>query len=233
MGRRGYIMNNSRNNAFCSWSGGKESALSLYRAIRSGFNVTRLVNMATEDGSHSRTHGLNAALLALQARSIGIPLIQRPAAWDTYEREFKNVLHTMPGNGIHHGIFGDIDLEGHRAWVERVCSECSILPSLPLWTENRNDLLSEFIQSGFKACIVAVDKHYLDETWIGREIDNAFIADIGQTTGVDICGEAGEYHTFVYDGPIFSRPIVFEKGPVRSEGDYFFLDILKPSVQGA
>ena len=226
-------MKSSLGNAFCSWSGGKDCALSLHRAIRSGINVTRLVNMVTENGTHSRTHGLSAALLKLQAQAIGIPIVQRPAAWDTYEREFKNLLREMPDEGIHRGIFGDIDMELHRAWVERVCSECSIIPSLPLWGEKRGDLLSELIHAGFKIVIVAVDRHFLDETWVGREIDDAFVRDIQlREADVDICGEAGEYHTFVYDGPIFGRPVVFEKGPVRSEGDHFFLDILDPSIQG-
>ena len=90
----------SGNTAFCSWSGGKDCALSLYRAIRSGAEVARLVNMVTEDASCSRTHGVEAELLVLQARAIGIPLVQRPVSWDTYEREFKTVLHAMAGTGI-------------------------------------------------------------------------------------------------------------------------------------
>ncbi len=224
-------MNSSQNKAFCSWSGGKESVLSLFRAIRSGVNVTRLINMMTEDGEHSRTHGISAGLIQLQARAIGIPLIQRPATWDTYENEFKAILRTMPGEGICHGIFGDIDLEEHRAWVERVSKECSISPSLPLWCEKRDDLLREFIRSGFKAAIVAVDKRYLDESWIGREIDDAFMNDIG-AQGIDICGEAGEYHTFVYDGPVFRNPVVFGRGGARSDGEYFFLNITDPFIQG-
>ncbi len=218
--------------AFCSWSGGKESALALLRAIRSGANVTRLVNMLAEDGAHSRTHGITAELIQFQAEAIGIPLIQRPSSWETYEQEFKAVLRAMPDEGICRGIFGDIDLEGHREWVERVSSECSITPSLPLWREGRDDLLSEFIRSGFKAVIVAVDKRYLDETWIGREIDGAFVNDI-RSQGVDICGEAGEYHTFVYDGPIFKNPVLFRKGAIRSDGDYVLLDIVGPSIKGA
>jgi diphthine-ammonia ligase len=231
MGRKEIIVNTSRNYAFCSWSGGKESVLSLFRAIRSGVNVVRLVNMMTEDGAHSRTHGITAELIQLQAKALGIPLIQRPASWDTYEEEFKTVLRMMTGQGIGCGIFGDIDLEEHRAWVVRVASECSITPSLPLWCEQRDDLLAEFIRSGFKAVMVAVDKRYLDETWIGREIDDAFVGDI-RTQNVDICGEAGEYHTFVYDGPIFKEPVIFGRGGVRSDGDHFFLDIIDPSLKG-
>ncbi len=212
--------------AFCSWSGGKESALALYRARRSGFAVTRLINMVTEDGTHSRTHGLEADLLSLQAEAIGIPLVQRRTTWNGYEEEFKKVLSGFRADGILRGIFGDIDMDEHRAWVERVCSECNLRPSLPLWLEERENLLSEFIDEGFKAVIVAVDRRYLDDTWIGREIDRAFVNDLKALGGdVDLCGERGEYHSFVYDGPIFRRPVPFERGTIRSTEEYFFLDI--------
>ncbi len=226
-----FTVNNSPNKAFCSWSGGKDCALALHKAVESGATIARLVNMITEDKSHSRTHGISAALLTLQAQAIGIPLIQRPATWDTYEREFKNVLLEMPQAGIDHGIFGDIDLEEHRAWVTRVCSECSITASLPLWNWKREDILARFLRSGFKAVIVAVDKRWLDQTWVGREIDETFVNDIRQCPDVDLCGEKGEYHTFVYDGPVFNIPVTFEKGGIRSDGDYFFLDIKNPALK--
>ncbi|MHB8111554.1 MAG: Dph6-related ATP pyrophosphatase, partial [Syntrophorhabdaceae bacterium] len=171
-------MNNDGNDTFCSWSGGKESALSLHRSLRSGACVACLANMVTEDGIYSRTHGITASLLSSQADAIGIPLIQRRASWDTYETEYKTLLCAFHDQGIRRGIFGDIDLEDHRKWVERVSSECGISPFLPLWLEKREDILSEFIDQGFKALIVAVDTHYLDEGWLGREIDRAFMRDI-------------------------------------------------------
>lgn len=227
-------MIDDRKEAFCSWSGGKESALALFRARRSGFTITRLINMITEDGTHSRTHGLEADLLSLQASSIGIPLTQRRTTWNGYEEEFKKVLSLLHAEGTLRGVFGDIDMEEHRAWVERVCSDCDVRPSLPLWLEKREDILSEFINEGFKAVIVAVDRRYLDERWIGREIDRAFVDDIRALGGdVDICGEKGEYHSFVYDGPIFRRPVPFERSGIRSTDEYFFLDIRAlPSKDG-
>jgi len=225
-------MKDDGNHVFCSWSGGKESALALYRAIGSGIAVNRLINMVTEDGSHSRTHGIEAALLSLQARAIGIPLIQRKTTWEGYEEEFKKVLFGLSDEGISRGVFGDIDMEEHRAWVERVCSECGVRPSLPLWLAKRDDLLSEFINSGFKAVIVAVDRNYLDDTWIGREIDGTFVKDLESLgDSVDICGERGEYHSFVYDGPIFHNPVQFEKGGIRSAPGYYFLDIGAYSIR--
>ena len=226
-------MIDDRKNAFCSWSGGKESALALFRARRSGFTITRLINMITEDGTHSRTHGLEADLLSLQASSIGIPLTQRRTTWNGYEEEFKKVLSLLHAEGTLRGVFGDIDMEEHRAWVERVCSECDVSASLPLWLEEREDILSEFVNRGFKAVIVAVDRRCLDDRWIGREIDHAFADDIRALGGdVDICGEKGEYHTFVYDGPIFQRPVPFERGGIRSTDDYFFLDIKALPLKG-
>jgi len=224
-------VNNDIKDAFCCWSGGKESAMALHRTLRSGFRVSRLINMVTEDGTHSRTHGIDASFLSLQAQSVGIPLVQRRTTWSGYEGEFKKVLSEFLGEGTDHGIFGDIDLDDHRAWVERVCRECSVHPSLPLWLEKREELLSEFINEGFRAVIVAVDKRYLDETWVGREIDREFVNDI-KTLGnsVDICGEKGEYHSFVYDGPIFKWPVIFKKKGIRSDEGHFFLDIDDASI---
>jgi len=219
-------MTDDQRNAFCSWSGGKDAALALHRARRSGLAATRLINMVTEDGTHSRTHGIEANLLSLQAQAIGIPLVQRRTTWNGYEAEFKKALSAFRDEGIYRGIFGDIDMEEHRAWVERVCSECNVRPSLPLWLEKRDDLLSEFIDEGFKAVIVTVDRRYLDDTWIGREVDRTFVDDLKALGGdVDLCGEKGEYHSFVYDGPIFQRAVPFKKGNVRSDEEYFFLDI--------
>jgi len=217
-------MNECEKDTFCSWSGGKESALSLYMATQSGSRVACLVNMITEDGVYSRTHGITASLLSEQALALGIPLIQRRATWDTYEAEFKALLGIFHGQGIRRGIFGDIDLDEHRQWVERVSRESGMNAVLPLWLENRNNLLREFIDTGFKAIIVAVDMQHLDDGWLGREINNEFVRDISSCE-VDICGEAGEYHTFVYDGPIFQRKMRFEKGNVRISDGYAFLDI--------
>lgn len=214
------------NRAFCCWSGGKESAMALYRAKMSGITVERLLNMVTEDGGHSRTHGIEARLLHEQALSAGIQLIQRRTTWNGYEGEFKKALLEFREQGMDRGIFGDIDLAEHREWVERVCSEVSVRPSLPLWLEQREKLLNEFIDAGFKAVIVTVDRRFLDETWVGREINAEFVKDIKKFGNrVDICGECGEYHSFVYDGPIFHRPVPFVRGGTRADDGYIFLNI--------
>jgi uncharacterized protein (TIGR00290 family) len=108
------------------------------------------------------------------------------------------------------GIFGDIDLTQHREWVERVCADCGITPILSLWNKKREELLNTFINDGFRAIIVAVDARFLNEDWLGKEIDADFVRDATSLGTIDLCGEKGEYHTFVYDGPIFKTPLAFK-----------------------
>jgi len=98
----------------------------------------------------------------------------------------------------------------HREWVERVCRDCDITPILPLWNKRREELLNTFIKDGFRAIIVAVDARVLNEDWLGKEIDADFIRDAASLGTIDLCGEKGEYHTFVYDGPIFKTPLAFK-----------------------
>lgn len=193
--------------AFCSWSGGKESMLSLYKVQKEGIEVKYLLNMLREDGKYSRSHGLSSKILQMQAENIGIPIIQSKCSWETYEHLFKNAVSQLKEDGVTTGIFGDIDIEEHRSWVERVCKEIGIEPILPLWGSERGDLLREFIGSGFKAIVVAVDASFMGKEWLGRDINNKFVNDLKTMGNIDLCGEKGEYHTFVYDGPIFKKPV--------------------------
>ena len=195
------LRRDERVKAFCSWSGGKESAYALHKAQRQGMEVSFLLNMVSEDGKRSRSHGVPAELLIKQADGIGIPIIQAGCWWNDYEKKFKNAVSSM--NGIEAGIFGDIDIQEHRDWVERVCNELGIMPILPLWKEKREEFLHTFINDGFKAVVVAAK----DNSLIGRRINEQFITDLKSMDDIDLCGERGEYHTFVFDGPIFKRPV--------------------------
>lgn len=212
--------------AFVSWSGGKETSLSCYKVMQNrDSKVAYFLNMVSEDGEHSRSHGVSAALLRLQADAIGIPLIQRKATWNSYEEEFKKAASDFKKEGVQAGVFGDIDLQEHRDWVESVCKDIGIMPILPLWKRKREDLLKEFIQVGFKAIVVATNSDFLDQEWLGRRIDKKFIEDLSAWGNVDLCGEKGEYHTFVYDGPIFKKPLDFTTGKKTLKDKYWFLGL--------
>lgn len=213
--------------AFCCWSGGKESSLSCYKVMQSrNKRIAYLLNMISMDGRHSRSHGISSKLLRIQAEAIGVSIIQRRAAWGTYEEEFKKIVTGFKKEDISTGVFGDIDLQGHRDWVERVCRDTGIKPILPLWKKGREELLKEFIDLGFKAVVCATDASCLGKDWLGRTIDEKFMEDLKAIGNVDICGEKGEYHSFVFDGPIFKRPVRFAAGRKIFKDRRYFLELI-------
>lgn len=209
---------------FCSWSGGKDSCLALYRAIRSDMRCEALFTMLIEDGTLSRSHGQSVEAIRAQSAAMGLPLKTAQASWADYEAVFKRTGRVFAERGIRDGVFGDIDLEPHREWVERVCGQISIRPHLPLWNSDRRVVVDEFLDAGFTAVIVAVSTARLSRDFLGRELDDATLTDLaGQ--GVDICGEEGEFHTFVTDGPLFARPLVWSPGGLQEHAGYAFVQI--------
>jgi len=206
---------------FASWSGGKESALATYKAISQGYQVSYLVNFISEDGERSRSHGIKAEVLRVQAEATGIPVMQVKTSWEDYEDNFKKVVTKLKEKGIEGGVFGDMDLEEHREWIERVCAELEIEPLLPLWKMEPEKLLTEFWQSGFKTIVIATR---LEDSLLGRSLDKASLEEI-KRFGSHPCGESGEYHTFVTDGPIFQRPLEVTKGERERRDNVWFLDI--------
>lgn len=212
--------------AFCSWSGGKDSALALLSAVKDkSLNVSYLLNMVTEDSKYSRSHGVRTEILQAQAEASGLEILQQPATWDSYEEKFKEAVYILKEQGVEIGIFGDIDLEAHRHWVERVCQELGITPILPLWLRKREELMEEFIEAGFRAVVSTVNSSFMGQEWLGRVIDAQFISDLKSQGNIDICGENGEYHTLVLDGPLFKKRInILETQPVKIE-DHWFLNI--------
>jgi len=191
--------------ALCSFSGGKDSCLALWRAQRAGLNVRSLLVMFEETGERSRSHALPLELIRKQAAAMDLEVRVRNASWATYEAEFVAALKEYRAEGFTSAVFGDIDLQPHRDWEERVCALADIEPVLPLWLEKRDALSREILAEGFKAVVVCTDARYLGSEFCGREYDAQFIADL--PTNVDPCGENGEFHTFVYDGPNFTHGI--------------------------
>jgi diphthine-ammonia ligase len=212
--------------AFVSWSGGKDSCLAYYRAANSDLAICYLLNMATEDGRRSRSHGLSKEVLEMQSEAMGISLVQGKTNWDNYENEFCRVLLFLKEQGITDGVFGDIDFEVHREWVEGVCKKCGITPHLPLWLEDQSKLLKEFIESGFKAVIVATDASVMGEEWLGRQIDMSLMSDLAEAGKITPCGEAGEYHTLVTGGPLFKKELEIVNSEKISRDEHWFLDIM-------
>lgn len=220
--------------AFVSWSGGKDSCLAGYLAISSDLKVRYLANMITEDGRRSWSHGQTAKLLQVQAQAIGIPLVQRCSSRSNYEAEFKNMLRGFKQEGIDGGVFGDIDFNEHRQWIDRVCQEINITPHLPLWGRSQDKIMRDFVDLGFEAVVVAAKADFFDEEILGRKVDLDFIKqleELRKTKDITLCGEAGEYHTFVVNGPLFQKRIeILEARKVLREGRRF-LEILHADLK--
>lgn len=214
---------------FASWSGGKDCCLALYRAAASGLDIRYLANTVSEDGRRSCSHGISADVIRMQSEAIGIPIVQRRTTGETYEAEFISMLRTFKQEGIEGGVFGDIDFNAHREWIERVCREAGIIPHLPLWLESQYKLMKEFIDSGFESIVVAARADLFGEEVLGQKIDRDFIKqleELGKTKSITPCGEAGEYHTLVIDGPIFQKRLEILKTRKTLREGIRFLEIL-------
>jgi len=211
---------------FSSWSGGKDSCLALHRACMAGAKPACLLTIINEDARRSRSHGLRKNVIAAQAAALGLPLFTRCASWAGYEAAFIDALHEIRKQGVTAGVFGDIDFPPHLEWEEKVCAKADIIPYLPLWEGARLALLNEFITLGYKALIVRVNENKLNRKFLGRIIDQDVVGEF-QKTGIDPCGENGEYHTVVVDGPIFSKPLLVATGSCLDTEDvgYCTLDI--------
>jgi len=204
--------------------------LALHRALDAGHDVQALLAMFDETGERSRSHALPPHLLQAQADALNIPLVIRHASWAGYEAVFTDQLRRFANQGITWGLFGDIDLQPHRDWEEKVCASAGITAALPLWHEPRRALVDEFLALGYRARVVCVDARYLDAGFCAREFDADFIADLPEN--VDACGENGEFHSFVFDGPRFARPVVHEvvrinelKPIAPAPGHYFVAEL--------
>jgi uncharacterized protein (TIGR00290 family) len=211
---------------FSSWSGGKDGCLALYRAKAAGMDVRYLANMVTADGQRSCSHGISAAVIERQAEALGIPIAQCRTTGETYESEFIKLLQDFKRDGIEGGVFGDIDFEPHREWIARVCAGAGVTPHLPLWQEDQAKLLEEFLDAGFTAVVVAVRADLLGKEALGRIVNREFLAYLeGLEKGITPCGEAGEFHTLVIDGPLFQKRLEIIETEKVSRGDHHFLEI--------
>jgi uncharacterized protein (TIGR00290 family) len=203
--------------AIFNWSGGKDSTLALHRVLaEKKFDVKYLLTTLSEKYQRISMHGVREALLEEQAASIGIPLkkiyLPEHASMITYNEIMEQTMKEIASENIHDAIFGDIFLEDLKKYREEQLSKVGFTAHFPLWKENSKALLNEFLDLGYKTILVCINEKQLDKSFAGRVIDQSFINDLPEP--VDPCGENGEFHSFVFDGPIFKQPISFTKGEV-------------------
>lgn len=207
-----------------SWSGGKDSALAYYRAVMAGHVPLALLTMFEEEGARSRSHGLRKEVLEAQAERMGVPLVTGQAGWQDYESEFRGKLESLRAQGADTAVYGDIDLEDHKIWEENVGESVGMATYHPLWMESRSELLAQLLEEEFEAVITAVDPSRMDEKFLGRTLTNELIEEL-ESLGIDACGEEGEFHTVITDGPIFVERVPLVFGEIFDSGLYRMLDV--------
>ena len=209
-----------------SWSGGKDSCLACYKAILSGYDISSLVNFISKEYKRVSFHGSEAQIIQLQAEATDIPLLQKETTSDGYEQEFKEAVGSLIPNGIKGMVFGDIYLQEHKEWVERVCGDLGIEAVEPLWGRNPEKILCDFIDAGFEAVIISAQAEFIGREWIGCQVDRDFMQYL-KDKNIDLCGENGEYHTLVINGPIFNKRIEIIEGRTINRDNHWFLDTCK------
>jgi uncharacterized protein (TIGR00290 family) len=213
---------------FC-WSGGKDSAMALHALRRAGdYRIAALLTTITDEYDRISMHGVRRVLLHRQAESLGLPLhpvlIPPQCVNATYEERMKQALEEHFAQGVRRVAFGDIFLEDLRAYREKNLAQVGMQAIFPIWKRDTRELAREFVQQGFRAVAVCVDPRVLDASFAGRELDASFFADL--PPAVDPCGENGEFHTFVFDGPIFKSPIPCRVGEKALRDGFCFSDLL-------
>lgn len=195
--------------AFISWSGGKDCSLALCYFLKNPENkVLSLVNI--KNSVRPEGYPVSNGLLSLQSEALGIPIILGNVPdGQTYEQVLKSILAELKTKGVNAGVFGDIYLMEHRVWIERVCREMGIRAVFPLWDMSSGDVMDQLIESGFETIIVAVRNRPELLQLLGRTITKELVEELKQIEGIDICGENGEYHSFVFNSPLYDSPIGF------------------------
>ena len=216
--------------ALFSWSGGKDSAIALYEIQKSkSYEILALLTTITEDYDRVSMHGLRRSLLERQANSLGISLekvfITKDASNEEYESKMKEALLRYKNAGVHSVVFGDIFLQDVRKYREENLSKIGMNGVFPIWRRNTTALAHTFIDLGFKAVTICIDSNVLDKRFAARDFDKQFLSELPPT--VDPCGENGEFHSFVYDGPIFKENILFKKGEiVLRDNRFYYCDLI-------
>ncbi len=203
---------NSVHRTVISWSAGKDACLALLLAREAGLDVVTFLTMLDPGGS-SKSHALPRDLVDAQVRALGGRWLPVEAAADDYAAVFAAALDALRAEGHTRVVFGDIDLQAHRDWLEPMCALAGLEAVFPLWHRARASIAREIIDRGIRARVVCVDTRWLDASFCGVEYDDALLARL--PAGVCPCGEGGEFHTFVHDAPGFERPLRLRRGTPR------------------
>jgi len=212
-----------------SWSGGKDSCLALHEIQKSAdTRVEALLTTITREYDSISMHGVRRQLLEKQAASLGLPLhpilISKGASNEEYELELARAFAGYREHGVDSVVFGDLFLADIKTYRDQFLVRHGMKGLYPVWQRNTTELIKEFIALGFKAIVSCVDSTRLDRSFVGKTIDAEFVSSL--PAGVDPCGENGEFHTFVYDGPSFTQPVEFSKGDTILREGFWFQDLL-------
>jgi uncharacterized protein (TIGR00290 family) len=219
-----------RSKILLTWSGGKDSAMALHQLQKSeDYDITALLTTVTEGYDRISMHGVRRTLLEKQAEMLGYPLeivtISQKSSNEEYEQRMKEALLKYKDKGVETVAFGDIFLDDVRKYREENLSKVDMRGIFPLWGKNTSELAREFAKLGFRAVVTCVDSQMLDGSFAGRIIDQEFLDDLPEK--VDPCGENGEFHSFVFDGPVFNKAVKFIKGEVVLRDErFFYCDLL-------
>ena len=212
-------------NFLCSWSGGKDSCYAFYKAMGLGYSPTVLLNVMNEFGDRSRSHGIPREILEAQADALDLPIHFFSSTWADYEAKYiKNLKEIVDEYPITHAVFGDIDIESHRAWEEKVSNAANLEAVLPLWQGDRKELVLNMIDAGLEAMIVSCNQD-LGPDFLGRTIDKQIISEF-EALDVDACGENGEFHTLVVNAPFFKKRISVEIQDKAVSSNYNFAELI-------
>lgn len=205
-----------------SYSGGKDSTLALYHAMQVG-KATGLIVMLEEQGLRSRSHAMSMEIIQAQANALGLPIITASSSWNDYETEFLKLLADAKQQGADVLVTGDLDMPEHGCWHDRITQQAGLKLCMPLWQRPHREVIEEFIQLGFKTMIVTVNLNLgmkVDD--LGKILTLDYIQEL-ENRGIDPCGEGGEFHSTVIDGPLFTAPIAVRKGDILYHENYAFL----------
>lgn len=207
-----------------SFSGGKDSTLALYEAMKTG-KAVGLIIVLEEDGTRSHSHGMTVDFIKAQAASIGLPIYLAAASWENYEATFIDMLNKMKTLGAEALVTGDLDMPEHGCWHEKVTNIANLTLGMPLWQADHTEIVERFINLGFKTIITTVNLTLgMCEDDLGKVLTYEYVQEL-KSRGIDPCGEGGEFHTTVIDGPIFKQPISFRPLEIIRENNYAFLPL--------